>query len=78
MPDGLIGFLIAGWAGGVFVALLQITNDLRAIRGILADIANATRATADRPTPSFRETNRLLKLAIRKQWGGAIDLEEDL
>jgi hypothetical protein len=54
-------------------------RDRKAIRTILADIANATRVTSDRVTETSKyetkETNRLLKLAMKKQWGSAIDLE---
>jgi hypothetical protein len=61
--------------------LWRIAAHLEAIRTILADIANATRATPaglgsiQTSAHEAGETNRLLKLAIKKQWGSAIDLE---
>jgi hypothetical protein len=66
--------------GGLILILwgLQtIAQHLKAIRTILSNIAHATREAAERPTSAYeaRETNRLLKLAIKKQWGSAIDLE---
>jgi hypothetical protein len=72
--------------GGLILILwgLQtIAQHLKAIRTILADIADATRATpaglGSIQTSAYeaRKTNRLLKLAIKKQWGNAIDLGED-
>ena len=59
--------------------LWRIAALLEAIRTILSDILGATRATAERQVSahSVRETNRLLKLAIKKQWGSAIDLGDE-
>jgi hypothetical protein len=57
--------------------LWRIAAHLEAIRTILADIADATRGLGSIQTSAHEagETNRLLKLAIKKQWGSAIDLE---
>jgi hypothetical protein len=70
----LIGF--AAFLGLWF--LWRIAAHLEAIRDTLADIARGTKTAADRPTFGYKtdETNRLLKL--KKQWGSAIDLGEDL
>jgi hypothetical protein len=62
--------------------LFRIASLLGGIRAILADIAAATRATANRgmtETSKYetQETNKLLKLAIRKHWGSAIDLGDE-
>ena len=67
------GFILILWG------LQTIAERLKAIRTILADIANATRATAEKSTSAYEtdETNRLLKLAIKKQWGSAIDLGDE-
>jgi hypothetical protein len=72
--------------GGVILILWglhTIAEHLKAIRTNLADIANATRATPaglgsiQTSAHEARETNRLLKLAIRKRWGSAIDLGDE-
>jgi hypothetical protein len=67
--------------GLIFVlwGLHTIADQLKAIRTILADIANATRTTSAglQTSAEARETNRLLKLAIKKQWGSAIDLGDE-
>jgi hypothetical protein len=67
-----------GLFGMCVVLLWQIARLLEGIRNILADIASATRAAPDRSISVYglRDTNRLLKLAIKKQWGSAIDLED--
>jgi hypothetical protein len=59
-------FSVLGAMG--LVLLWHCATELKAIREILADIAAATRETAKRPASahSVRETNRLLKLAIKK------------
>jgi hypothetical protein len=62
MSDINVDKFLIGFAAFLGLWLLwRIAAHLEAIRGTLADIANATRAAANRPTPSFRETNRLLK-----------------
>ena len=64
----LIGSIIFAWGAMILIALWHCATELKAIREILADIAAATRETAKRPASahSVRETNRLLKLAIKK------------
>jgi hypothetical protein len=81
LSDPLIGLIIFAWGGMILVLLWHSATELKAIRTILSDIANATRATPaglgsiQTSAHEARETNRLLKLAIKKQWGSAIDLE---
>jgi hypothetical protein len=73
-------FIFFGVIGMCVWLLWRIAALLQAIRDTLADIASATRATAgviETSKYETDETNRLLKLAIKKQWGSAIDLGED-
>jgi hypothetical protein len=65
------------------VALWRIAMLLEGIRAILADIANASRATANATMdPQYQKailsaaykTERLLERALKKQWGREIDL----
>jgi hypothetical protein len=64
------GAILFGWGGVILVVLWHIAAELKAIRASLADIAMATRETAR----GMDTTEKLLKLAIKKQWGSAIDL----
>jgi hypothetical protein len=81
LSDPLIVSLISAWGIMILVLLWDSAKELRAIRTILSDIARATRETAGRVTQTSKyetqETNRLLKLAIKKQWGSAIDLGDE-
>jgi hypothetical protein len=63
------------------MCLWRIAEHLKAIRSLLADIADATRRDTGvelgRINRTASDTNRLLKLAITKQWGSAIDLGDE-
>lgn len=74
MTPGLSEYVFIVSIGACVVLLWRIAAHLEAIRDTLADIARA----AHRPTfDQTGETNRLLKLAIKKHWGSAIDLGDD-
>src|SRR5215510_5947072 len=77
LSDPVIGFVVFGWGGMVLVLLWQSAAELKAIRTILANVANATRDTANeqylaRISRSVDRTEKLLERAIEKQWDVAV------
>jgi hypothetical protein len=77
--SNIMAILIFG-LGLIVWFLWHIAEHLKAIRASLADIATATRDTSGGASYlsaikwSTEKTETLLKLAIKKQWGNAIDL----